>query len=113
VLGPAHLVVESGNREAALVVFAQAGVENFEFGIDEHPGLVARLGDVQHQDAPLHIDLAGGESHAGSGVHGLQQVVDQPPDAVVDLGDRQRLLPQSGIGKFQNSQNRHKVVTAF
>jgi len=47
--------------------------------------LVAVFRDVHHNDALVHVHLAGSEADAGSGIHGLQHVGDQGSYRIVDL----------------------------
>ena len=94
-VGPQHLGILVGDRQAAF------GVGHFlvrmgqDFGVDEHPRLLDRLSaffvglaQVHHQQALGHADLDRGEADAGSVVHRLEHVGDQRAQLVIDLLDR-------------------------
>ena len=55
------------------------------------------VGDIEHDQAPRHADLDCSQSDAGSLVHGLQHIVDQPAELGVDPLDRDRSPTQQGI----------------
>ena len=61
-----------------------------------------RFGDVDH-DHPLgHVDLYRGKADAWCRVHGLEHVIDQTADGVIDLLDRFRGSTQARIWKGKN-----------
>ena len=74
--GPADGFVETGNREAALVVFSQVRVQNGDLWIDENQGVIAFLGDIYDQQALVYIDLRSGKADAGRLLHCLQHIGD-------------------------------------
>ena len=70
------LVVVAGDRKAAFLALGLAfGRE--DLGVDEHPQVVAGLGNVDDDDALVHVDLGGGQADAGRRVHGLGHVADE------------------------------------
>jgi hypothetical protein len=69
-----------------------------DLGVDQHHRLVARFGGVHHDHALVHVDLGGRQAHALGGVHGLEHVVDQLADAVVDGGHGLGHGVQAGSG---------------
>ena len=50
-------------------------------GIDEHPQVVLGFGDVDDHQLLVHVDLAGGQAHAGRVVHGFGHVGHQLVEA--------------------------------
>jgi hypothetical protein len=69
------------------------------------------LGDVNHDDALVHIDLGRGEPDPRGGVHGLGHVVDEFADPVVDQLHRLRDGVQACIGIVQYIESGHKNFT--
>ena len=55
----------------------------------------------------MHVDLRRREAHAFGGVHGVEHVVDQAADALVDLAHRLGDDVQAGIGVAKNGQMGH------
>jgi hypothetical protein len=46
----------------------------------------------------VHVDLRGGQTDAVGVGHRLEHVVDQPPDAIVDLANGPRHRVQARVG---------------
>src|SRR3984893_6726445 len=60
--GALHLVEYVGYRQTTLFTgTASFGLQ--QFGVDEDHGLVTLLAHIEHDDAPMHVDLGGGEAH--------------------------------------------------
>jgi hypothetical protein len=84
----AHLVVDRRHRQAALVGHHHVLAAGDDLRVDQHQGPVACVGGVHHDHAFVHVDLGRGQAHALGVVHGLEHVVDQAADAIVDLPPR-------------------------
>ena len=62
--------------------------------------------------ALVHVDLRRSQAYAGSRVHRLEHVVDQPTQRVVHLGDGSRPGAQSRIRIFEDGELRHSFENA-
>ncbi len=83
-LGAVHVAVDVGNGETPFL----AAVPPFpldDHGIDQDHRVV--FAGVHHRDAVGGPDLVGGEAHALSRPHRVEQVVHQSTDAVVERFD--------------------------
>ncbi len=100
-------LVETGHRQAAFAVLARAAFEHADLRVDQHQRLLAVLGDVHHDHAPVHVDLGRREPDAGRRVHGLEHVVDQLLHRRVDLFDRLGDGAQPRVGEFEDVQDGH------
>ena len=105
--GPLDAVINSGHRQAAFVVdlLVRAGPD--DLGIDQHARIVALFRGIDHDHALVHVDLRGGQARALGGVHGLEHVVDQLADAVVDLRHRLGDGVQARVGVTKNRKQGH------
>ena len=90
-LEPRHGFVESWYRQAAFLGLYGLAVD-LRLGIDESVRLVAVFRDIDHDDAHVHVHLAGCEADAGCGIHGLIQVVDQRTNLLIDSVDGSRFV---------------------
>jgi hypothetical protein len=71
---------------------------------------VLLLRHVDHHEALVHVDLAGGEADAGRGIHGLEHVIDQALEC--RRGNSCRVNrpghgAQAWIGEFEDGQLGH------
>jgi hypothetical protein len=57
--------------------------------------------------ALVNVDLRGGQTNARCRVHGLEQVVYEFADRLVDHRHGRRPGTEPGVGKFKNSELRH------
>ena len=71
------VLVEAGHREAAFLHLLQILGQRLQFGVDEHPWFGLVLGDVDHDDTLMDVDLGRRQPDAGGVVHGLEHVVDK------------------------------------
>ena len=70
--------------------------------VDEHQRLVVLGRDVDDDDPLVDVDLGRGEPDAGSGVQGLEQVLDQRAEGRIEAGHRLRARAQPGVGELEN-----------
>ena len=66
--------------------------------------LIARLGNIDHHDALMHVHLRRGKADAGRCIHGFRHVAYQSLDVGRDGRHRRRNFPQSRVRVFENSQ---------
>ena len=78
--------------------------ERLRFGL-----LVLALGDVDHGEPAGDADLDGGETDAGRVVHGLQHVVHEAAEIVVDALHRRTLQAQLAVGQGDDVELGHGV----
>ena len=57
----------------------------------------------------IEVLVPGGQADPGSGVHRLQQVIDEPSDALINPGHRRSHDAQARIGVMQDVQLSHKA----
>src|SRR5574343_1710992 len=74
--GAFNAVVDAGHRQAAFVAPHAHLAGPGDLGVDQHQGLDALFGHIDHDQALVHIDLRGGQADAFGLVHGLEHVVD-------------------------------------
>ena len=101
-----QLVVDAGQRQAALF----AGTGTFllqQLWIDQYQRLIARLAHIEHDQSFVYVDLSGGETDALGRVHGLEQIVRQLTQCVINHRHRCGLLPQPWIGILQDYELCH------
>jgi hypothetical protein len=103
-----HLVVDRRHRQAALFVHRHLGAARDQFGVDQHQRLVARFRDIDHDHALVHVDLRRREADAVGVEHRLEHVVDEAPDAVVDLRHGRGHAVQAVVGITQDVQQGHR-----
>ena len=65
------------------------------------------LGEVHGDDALRHADLDGSKPDAGRGVHGLEHVVDQRAQRLVDGLHRLGFQPQPFVGNDEDVAHGH------
>jgi sulfopyruvate decarboxylase TPP-binding subunit len=75
-----------------------------QFGIDQHQRIVTLLGDVNHDDALVHIDLRSRQTDAFGVVHGLYHVGNQRLDARIDSGHGLGNFVQFGVWITKNGE---------
>jgi hypothetical protein len=63
-----------GTEAALLDVGVAAGSD--EFGVDEHPQLVASLGNIDHDNLEMDVHLCCSQANPGSGIHRISHVFD-------------------------------------
>ena len=107
---PGDVVELSRHRQAAFLVGDFLRVEVNEFRIYEGDRLTLVLGNVDHDDALVHVNLSGREANARRGVHGFKQVVDQPAHGVVHLAHGLGPGAQAGVGVFQYVEQGHVIL---
>ena len=76
---PGDLVVVPGHGQAAFLALRLA-LGRDDFRIDEDEEVVLGIGDVDDDDALVHVDLRGGEADAGGRVHGFRHVAHELDD---------------------------------
>src|SRR5690606_38450788 len=102
------VLVEAGYRQTAFLVLVHLVGQGFELGVDEDPRLGLVLGQVHHHHALVNVHLGSREADAGSGIYGLEHVVDQLTNAVIDHLHRRGDGAQPRIGVFEDVENGHK-----
>ena len=103
-LCPLDQLVDRRHREAAFLDIGHA--DRFDdFRVDEHDERIAALGNVDHDDLLVHVDLGRGQPDSGRGVHGFGHVGDQLFQAFVEDGDRGSHFMQPGVGVAEYVQN--------
>jgi hypothetical protein len=88
----------SRHRQAAFLADHQIVAARDDLGVDQHARLVARVGGVDHDHALVHVDLGRRQAHAFGGVHGLEHVVDEAADALVDAATGLATVCRRGSG---------------
>ncbi len=104
---PGDGVVDARHRKTPLFTRLLAvAFENLR--IDEHLQLIACLGNIDDDQAHMHVHLGGSETDTGGGIHGLGHVVDEGTQVIIDhvhrLGDRQ----QTGVRVFEYVEQGHR-----
>ena len=101
---PLHLLVVFRDGEAALLVDRLFLRLPGHFRIDEHLRRLrlVLLGEIHGDHALRHADLDGRQPDAGGVVHGLEHVVDQRAQRLVDGADRLGFQPQPLVGKDED-----------
>ena len=104
-----HFGIIFGDRQAAFLVDRAFLRRLQDFRIDEHHRLlrIAFLGDIDHKQAAGNADLDGGETNARRLIHGLQHVVGELQNRVVDTFDGLGDLAQQRIGQDNKRLDRH------
>ena len=69
--------------------------------------LVAGVADIEHQNPPVHVDLARRKTDTLGGIHGLQQIVDQLTHRVINRRHGHGLGPQARVWILQNCELCH------
>src|SRR6185312_15081805 len=108
--GALDLVEDAGDRQAPLLALRRALAAQ-DLGIHEHERLVVLLGDIDDEQPAADIDLRRREPDAGCGIHGLEHVVDQAPERLVECGDGEGALAQARVGVFEYRKKSHRVTT--
>ena len=86
-----HFLVITGHRQAAFLGDRHAVLlEDLRVDEDVRIFLVGR--HVRDEQAPVNVDLRRGKADAWRGIHGLEHVVDQRPQLVIDRVDGRRFL---------------------
>src|SRR5690606_21036758 len=80
-----------------------------DFRIDQSQKIVAVFGDIDDHYPLVHIDMGGGQTHAGCGVHGFSHVANKRADTVVDDLDWLGTLVQARIGISKNRKQSHET----
>ena len=83
-----HVTVDIGDAQAPLLG-GDHTLADVDHGIDQGDGRQARLGAgyVDDDDPPTDADLWRRQSHAFGLLEAVEEIADQSPDLVVDLGD--------------------------
>ena len=102
------------DRQAALLVERALVGGGDDLRIDQEERvrlglLVLALGDVDDREPPGDADLDGGEADAGRVVHGLQHVVHETAEIVVDALYRRAFQAQLAVGKGDDVELGHGV----
>ena len=88
-LGALDVFADIGDGETAF--FGLDGPTPFDnFRIDKANGLIPLTGDIDNGNPFGDIDLSGRKTDALGGIHGMEHVIDEFSDALVDLTDRLR-----------------------
>ena len=97
---PHHVGVVLGQGEATLLVAGIIIRDPLDLRVGQAKGLraLALAGDVDNDHPLQHADLGRRQADARCVVHGIQHVVHQPADRVVDALDRFRHLFRRGSG---------------
>ncbi len=103
---PLHVVENSRYRQATFLG-DRGSLARQNLRVDEHQGRVLLLREVDHQEAQLDVDLGRRQSDAGSGVHGLEHVVDQAAQLGIEPGHSLGPGPQARVGEFKNGSETH------
>ncbi len=111
---PLDLGVIFRNRKAALLVGRAVLGRPHDLGIDEHLGVGSffLLGGVDHQKTDRFGDLNGRESDARRVVHGLDHVIDQAAQIIVDALDLFTDEAQLRVGQNDDRSEGHAGLFA-
>src|SRR5262245_38171110 len=105
-LGALHQLVDAGHGKATFLDVRLSG-RFHDLGVHQHDQRVVPVGDVDHDDLLVHVDLGGREADARRRVHGFGHVGDELLQALVEHGDRRSDLVEAGVGVAEDVQNRH------
>src|SRR5690606_30431539 len=108
-LGAPDLVVYPRHRQAPLLHLLDA-FSREDFRIDQHERLIARLADIDDDNALVHVDLRRRQPNTRRGVHGLEHVVDQLLQARIDLLDGLGLDAKPWVWVFENRESCHGAI---
>jgi hypothetical protein len=97
VRGALDRFVDPRHRQAALVHLLMPGCVG-DHRVDQADRGCTVFADIHYDQTLADIDLDRRESDAGGVVHGLEHVVDEPAQRVVDMLDRLRAAAQTGSG---------------
>ena len=106
---PLDLLVIFRDRQAAFLVGRLLVRLPGHFRIDEDLRRLrlVLLGEVHGDHALRHADLDGGKPDAGRRIHGLEHVVDQRAQRLVDRRHRLGFEPQPLVGEDEDVAHRH------
>ena len=106
---PLDFLVVFRDRQAAFLVGRLLVRFPDDFRIDEDLRRlrIVLLGEVHGDHALRHADLDGGKPDAGRRVHGLEHVVDQLAQRLVDRLHRLGFQPQPLVGDDEDVADRH------
>ena len=110
--GTLHFGTQFRHREAAFVLFGELGIDDRDHGIDEHAEvlrgfrIVFLKGHVDNDDALKYADLGRGDAHAAHGVQGIEHILSDGADLVVDLSDGFALLGKDGYEELRAELNK-------
>lgn len=96
---PVDLDAHIRDRQTAFIVGAHGVAAGQNARVDQRQGprLLVFARHVENQQTARNPDLDGCEANAGSVVHGLEHIVDQPTQVRVEALDRSRDGAQQGI----------------
>ena len=108
---PLDLVVMPRHRQAALLD-QLGGLGGNDLGIDHHNRRIFLGRAVHDGESQRDTDLGGCQSNARGVVHGLEHVVDQCLQVVVELFDRLADIAETRIWMVKNFQDCHAKLLA-
>ncbi len=100
--GAGDLGIVLGDRQAPLLHRLALLADRGDLGVDQHQGAGAVVADVHDDHPTVHVDLGRRQADAAGVVHGLQHVVDQPADLVIDLRHGRRPGAQALVGILED-----------
>src|SRR5205085_694256 len=106
-LGTRHELVDTGQRKTALLDIGFAGAFE-DLRIHQNDQRIVTLGDVDHDDALVHVNLSRGQADSGRRVHGFDHVGDQLFQRFIKYSYRRGNLVEPGVGVAEDVQNRHR-----
>jgi len=109
---PRQLLVDAGQGQAPLLAGAGAFPLQ-QFRIDQYQRLIALLAHIEHDQALMHIDLSGGKADASRRIHGLEHVVCQLTQCIINHRYTARPSCAARIGILQNYELCHGVMRAI
>ena len=83
------------------------------FGLTSDQRLVLFLGNVEHEQLLVHVDLRRRKADAGRLVHRLEHVGGELLQRRVEHGDRRRLGAQALVGEFEDRELGHGLEMRF
>ena len=95
------LVVNARQRQAAFL-YAVLPVAAEDLRVDEYLRLVMAGTDIDNQQPFVHVDLSRRKPDAFGRIHGLDHVIGQLPQCIIDLDDGLGLGAQARVRILEN-----------
>ena len=106
--GTLHLGAKFRNGKTAFVLFGKLGVDDRHHRVDEDAevlrkfGIIVREGHIDDDHALEYADLGSGNTYATHGLQGIEHILSEGTDLVVDLSNRLGLLGEQRMGVLEN-----------